>query len=144
MPILPIPARATWPLRHRVLRQGRPLESCILQGDDAVGTFHLGLWDAGDLLGVASFMAERCDQLPADRPYRLRGMAVGPADRGRGLGAALVEEGLKQVRARHADLLWCTARTTASGFYLRLGFHVVGDVFELPGIGPHHLMHLRP
>jgi len=55
-----------------------------------------------------------------------------------------VVEALNAVRTADGDLLWCNARTSASGFYTRLGFAVVGEAFELPGIGPHHLMHRAP
>lgn len=139
-----IPARATWPLRQLVLRPGLPLEACAFPHDEDEGTFHLGAWADDALVGIASVYAEACAQLPAARPFRLRGMAVHPDRRGLGLGAVLVAEALSGVKAAGGDLLWCNARTSASGFYVRLGFAVVGEAFELPGIGPHHLMHRPP
>ena len=41
------------------------------------------------------------------------------------------------MAARGGDLVWCYARTTASGFYERMGFTVVTEPFDKPGIGPH-------
>ncbi|HQW86517.1 MAG TPA: GNAT family N-acetyltransferase, partial [Flavobacteriales bacterium] len=107
-------------------------------------SFHLGAWADDALVGIASIYAEACAALPAAKPYRLRGMAVHPDRRGLGVGALLVVEALNAVRTADGDLLWCNARTSASGFYTRLGFAVVGEAFELPGIGPHHLMHRAP
>ncbi len=43
-------------VRHPVLRQGKPIESCYFEGDDKPATFHLGLYYYGDLIGVATFM----------------------------------------------------------------------------------------
>ncbi len=139
-----IPACSTWPLRQLVLRPGLPMEACAFPHDDDVGTFHLGAWADDALVGIASVYAEPCAQLPATRPFRLRGMAVHPDRRGLGVGALLVAEALNTVRAAGGDLLWCNARTSASGFYTRLGFAMFGEAFELPGIGPHHLMHRAP
>lgn len=139
-----IPARATWPLRQLVLRPGRPVEDCDFPHDTDASTIHLGAWADDALVGIASVYAEACAQLPAAKPFRLRGMAVHPERQGQGVGALLVHEALEAVRAEGGDLLWCNARTSASGFYSGLGFAVEGEAFELPGIGPHHLMHRRP
>ncbi|MCC6400043.1 MAG: GNAT family N-acetyltransferase [Flavobacteriales bacterium] len=139
-----IHARATWPLRQLVLRPGLPLEACAFPHDEEADSFHLGAWADDALVGIASIYAEACAALPAAKPFRLRGMAVHPDRRGLGVGALLVVEALNAVRTADGDLLWCNARTSASGFYTRLGFAVVGEAFELPGIGPHHLMHRAP
>jgi predicted GNAT family N-acyltransferase len=64
-------------------------------------------------------------------------MATDAAVRGSGAGRLLVAEGLARVSARGGDLVWCDARMTAAGFYERMGFTVVTDEFEKPGIGPH-------
>jgi ribosomal protein S18 acetylase RimI-like enzyme len=67
-------------------------------------------------------------------------MATLPEARGRGLGAALLAACLDHARKQGAALVWCHARTSAVGFYVRAGFEVVGDEFVLPEIGPHFLM----
>ncbi|MBV6406185.1 MAG: hypothetical protein GFGODING_02970 [Flavobacteriales bacterium] len=144
MRITRIPARATWPLRQLVLRPGLPVEQCHFPNDDGPSTFHLGAWDDAVLVGIASLYAEACTSLPAQRPFRLRGMAVHPGQRGRGVGRALLQEAVDAVRAMDGDLLWCNARTGAGDFYRRAGFVVEGEVFDVPGIGPHLLMHRRP
>jgi predicted GNAT family N-acyltransferase len=64
-------------------------------------------------------------------------MATGPDVRGSGVGKELLLDGLARVAARGGDLVWCHARTTAAGFYERLGFSVVTQPYDRPGIGPH-------
>ncbi len=144
MRITRIPARSTWPLRQLVLRPGMPAESCRFPHDEHPTAVHLGAWDDAVLVGIASLHGEACAWLPARHPYRLRGMAVHPGRQGSGVGRALLQEALEVARAADGDLLWCNARTGAGGFYRRSGFAVEGEVFELPGIGPHLLMYRRP
>lgn len=154
----PIPPEATWPLRQAVLRPHQALEACRFPGDDAPGAFHLGAHDpAGRLLAVASFGPEPAPaelraalagpDADADTPpaadWRLRGMATLPDWRRRGLGQALLGEGLARLQGRGADLLWCNARLGALAFYRRAGLIAVGPSFDLPGIGPHRLMGRR-
>ena len=140
----------THPLRHAILRPNQPLDACVYPGDDDPASFHLGIRDpapesTGDhtLIAVASFYRE---PLPGDAggnpQLRIRGMAVLPAQRGKGLGRALVEAGLEIARTQSPapTLCWCNARTTAAGYYEKLGFTPRGDEFEIEGIGPHFVM----
>jgi ribosomal protein S18 acetylase RimI-like enzyme len=70
-------------------------------------------------------------------------MAVEPAVQGQGIGRELVEA-LKARFTERRESLWCNARTTAAGFYVGLGFEVVGVPFDVPGIGPHVVMRWAP
>jgi predicted GNAT family N-acyltransferase len=70
-------------------------------------------------------------------------MAVDKSLQGSGYGAALLRSCLEYATRQGGTQVWCNARTTASGFYRSLGFSQRGDPFELPGIGPHHLMWRR-
>jgi ribosomal protein S18 acetylase RimI-like enzyme len=66
-------------------------------------------------------------------------MAVDPAQRGRGVGAVLLDAGLRRVIAEGADVVWANARDTALAFYRRHGFAVAGDGFVDTTTGlPHH------
>ncbi len=60
--------------------------------------------------------------------------------RGRGVGKNLLNEAFLIIKERQGDALWCNARTNAIGFYEKLGFSVVGDEFEIEGVGPHFVM----
>jgi ribosomal protein S18 acetylase RimI-like enzyme len=69
-------------------------------------------------------------------------MASHPRVRGAGYGAAALAACVAEARARGAELVWCNAREAALGFYLRAGFVVTGERFEIASIGPHFRMHL--
>ncbi|NTX40614.1 GNAT family N-acetyltransferase [Myxococcus sp. CA051A] len=136
-----IPADETRGLRRAVLRPHQPPEAVVYPGDDDKDTLHLGLYAEGRLLGVASLYREPPPYaLKAITAWRLRGMAVEQGRQGQGLGAALLKACMEHAVTQKGTQLWCNARSTASGFYRSLGFVQHGDAFELPGIGPHHLM----
>lgn len=135
-----ITAQETIPLRQAVLRPGRPVEAAQFPGDDLPTTKHFGAFRDRGLLGIASlFLAE----MPEQRgrvALQLRGMATAPEVRGQGLGRALVQECLTHARTSDAKIFWFNARIGAVGFYLKLGFEVVGEEFEIPDVGPHFRM----
>jgi predicted GNAT family N-acyltransferase len=74
---------------------------------------------------------------------QLRGMAVAEEVRGTGLGRQL----LLTAQTAVADdpvakdwRWWCNARTTAIGFYEKLGWEVASGEFMIEGVGPHKKM----
>lgn len=138
-----VPAAATRPLRLDVLRPGQPPESAVYPGDDDPQTVHFvaeaGGEAEGQTVGIASLYAEARAGGPSPG-WRLRGMATARHARGTGAGGALVQACVDHVADRGGGELWCNARVSASGFYLRHGFDVVGERFEIEGIGPHEVM----
>lgn len=118
-------------LRLRVLRPGRPPEAAVWALDGHPDTVHLGAFQGATCVGIASVVPEE--------GWRLRGMAVEPDLQGTGVGAALVHA-LQERFGQVGRVLWCNARTSAAGFYVRLGFVIEGEPFDLPGIGPHVVM----
>lgn len=127
------------PLRMSVLRPGRPIEEGMFPGDEDENTFHLGLYEGDRLVTVASFYRENNSDLEGTG-YRLRSMATEPDARGNGYGKRILEYGLDKLKADDIDYLWCNARTTASGFYEKMGFDIISDEFDIPTIGPHYVM----
>jgi len=127
----------TYELRGAILRPNGG--EITWAGDDAEDTFHLAARTPdGRVVGVVRFTPAPCPWRPlASSGWQLRGMATDTAVRGSGAGRAMVEDGLRRVAARGGDLVWCDARTSAAGFYERMGFTAVTDEFEKPGIGPH-------
>lgn len=122
-------------VRHAVLREGRPRDTAIFDGDDAGDTRHWVADRSGLVIGVVSVMRrpapEPCD---APRPqWQLRGMATLPEYRGQGLGAAL----LRQTQLDVAEPMWCNARERVVGFYAREGWVATGEPFDIPPIGNH-------
>jgi len=130
------------PLRSLVLRNGKPLEECVFDGDKAYDTFHLGFVEEGEIRSVASFM--RNDFFPDDgEGYQLRGMATHPDFEGRGYGAALINFAIEYLKEYKTDYLWCNARSGAATFYKKIGFINESPEFDIPGIGFHYEMRLK-
>ncbi|HET6506780.1 MAG TPA: GNAT family N-acetyltransferase [Baekduia sp.] len=131
------------PLRQRVLRPHQTIEEQVFAGDDDPRAAHFAAYpdddDAEHAIGIASITPEG-----GPGAFRVRGMATDP-ERGRGTGAggALLLACLEHAREQGATRVWCNARTPARGFYERYGFVAEGAEFELPEIGPHHVMSLR-
>lgn len=141
MTIRLIPAADTRPLRQAILRPHQRVDDLELPGDHHAETLHLGAFEDGTLVAVASFYHE---SMPSDpfRPddWRLRGMAVAADRQGTGRGGRLLTRGIEELALRGATRLWCNARVAASAFYRRHGFIVHGLEFDIPDIGPHYLM----
>jgi len=123
------------PVRHEVLRPGRPLATAHFDGDDAPDTRHWAAWQADRVVGVVTVIA-RPHPDDGTPTWQLRGMAVLPGLQGEGIGSQLV----RTVQAEVAEPMWCNARQRAESFYLRHGWEPQGDLFEVDPIGPHRRM----
>lgn len=134
-----VDAETVRPLRREILRPTRPPEASIYDQDEDPRTVHLAAYDGnGSLVGCVTLFPETYDaELLA---WRLRGMATMPQVRRTGVGGALLGASIDLVTEAGAPLLWCNAREPVKGFYARHGFVVVGEIFELPLVGPHRLM----
>jgi predicted GNAT family N-acyltransferase len=131
-----VTAEVTYDLRGAVLRPNGG--EITWPGDEDEATFHLAARTGERVVGVVRFSPAPCPWRPlATAAWQLRGMATDTAVRGGGAGRAMVEDGLQRVADRGGDLVWCDARTSAAGFYERMGFTMVTDEFDKPGIGPH-------
>ena len=137
--VLVIDAVDTWPVRHPVLRAGRPLEDVYMEADEKESTFHLGLFHNDTIVGVASFMEDTYPAYRGDQ-VRLRGMAVLPSYRNRGLAEILLKKGEQMLIQRGKTLLWFNARIVALKFYQNLGYTIDGEEFDTPQVGPHFRM----
>jgi predicted GNAT family N-acyltransferase len=130
-----VAAELTYDLRRAVLRPDGG--EITWTGDEDAATFHLAARTGDRIVGVVRFSPAPCPWRAALAAWQLRGMATDPAVRGTGAGQALLADGLARVAARGGDLVWCSARTTAVGFYERMGFVVATEPYDKPGIGPH-------
>jgi GNAT superfamily N-acetyltransferase len=130
------------PLRSLVLRNGKPFEACVFEGDLAYDTFHLGFLKDGEIKSIATFM--RNDFFPEEgEGYQLRGMATHPDAVGNGYAAALVTFAIEYLKEYKTDYLWCNARSMAAAFYKKIGFTTESLEFDIPGIGFHYEMKLN-
>jgi GNAT superfamily N-acetyltransferase len=134
----------TYPLRQQVLRAGMAPEASFYPGDKNRSSGHFAAYLDDNMVGVVSVLAEPepDDHHMAGRgTWRLRGMVVDPDHRGEGVGAALIARVRDFVQRSGGGLLWCNARATAEGFYLKMGFVRTGEPWEEPDIGGHVRMH---
>ncbi|TAL83036.1 MAG: GNAT family N-acetyltransferase [Rhodanobacter sp.] len=80
-----------------------------------------------------------CGRLGDD--HKIGRLAVLPAWRGHGVGAALLCELMSRARTQGATAVILAAQLSAIGFYERAGFSAHGDVFDDAGL-PHRMMQL--
>ena len=65
-------------------------------------------------------------------------MATEPSEQGKGYGKMVLNDVIAYLsKETESEILWCNARTTAFGFYEKMGFNIVGDEFDIPNLGPH-------
>lgn len=131
------------PIRNEVLRNGKlKLDECRFTNDDDPKSFHLGYFAVEELATVASFHPQSYGSF-AGTGYQLRGMATLPPYQGKGMGTQLVNFAMVYLKGQGINYIWCNARKVAVNFYASLGFEVVSDEFDVPGIGPHYTMYVK-
>lgn len=134
-----VDAHTTHHLRRRVLRAGDPASDVRFPEDHSPGAFHLAVADDHEVVAVASFSFQPHPLLAAARSVHLRGMAVDERSRGSGAGRMLLDHAVERLRGQGVEVLWANGRDGALGFYVRLGWSVVGEGFVMDGV-PHHLV----
>lgn len=117
---------ATYPLRRSVLRDGTKSDEVVFDGDELLGTFHIGVANDGAIVAVSTWMPRRYPDLPEHEGYQLRGMATDPKFRGLGYGAAMLADGSARCARLGGTALWARARERAVSFYMRHGFELRG------------------
>jgi GNAT superfamily N-acetyltransferase len=123
-------------LRFRVLREpiGMTRDQVVMAGE--LDWMHFVARVGDDVIGCVLLDLATP---PPSAPGRLRQMAVDPARRGTGVGRALVHAIELDARAHGVPSIEMHARSSAIGFYERLGYRVVGAPFTEIGI-PHVTM----
>ncbi len=123
------------PLRHAILRPGRPLESARYAEDDDPDTLHIAAYRDDKLVGCATLILRALGDHPG---WQLRGMASTPDAARQGVGTAVIRAAEESLRSREPRaLLWCNARLVAIDFYRKQGFAAVSGTFLEPDVGPH-------
>lgn len=123
-------------LRHAVLRHGFPREAATFPGDDDTTARHFAALCDGEIVGCVTMHQSEWDGEPA---WQVRGMAVAPNLRNGGIGLRLLAAAETSVRDDPGAprLMWCNARIPASGFYIKSGWRIVSEPFDIPASGPH-------
>ena len=130
----------TFLVRHPVLRTGKPIESCVFDGDNSPSTKHFGLFVEEKLVGVVSVFKNKNTNFNIENQFQIRGMAVLPEFQKKGFGENLVKHCENNVKDGTKTLIWFNARENAVPFYEKLGYHKVGNSFSIADIGIHFLM----
>lgn len=134
-------------LRHRLLRDGLPFEAAQFPGDNDSSTWHIGAfypWPPNEnapLVSAASFMLKTYQEKPA---WQLRGMCTDDVYQGKGFGGRLLSIAEKSIlKDSNTRLFWCNARVPAIPFYLKHGWTVDSEEFDILTAGPHRKMMKR-
>ena len=143
MEIKKISSVETYPVRHEVLRKGKPIETCLFKGDDDENTIHFGLYQNERLIGIISIFKEKNDLFSETNQFQIRGMAVLEEFQGKGFGAELVKEAENHCISLNTDLIWFNARENAVPFYEKLDYEIIGDSFLIPDVGIHFVMYKK-
>lgn len=131
------------PIRHAVLREGKPLETAIFDGDHDKNTLHFGLFDGDRVISCLTLMATKLEMSgsPTADAWQLRGMATDAEFQGRGLGGRLMRDAMRDaLKEGYSNLFWCNARLVAVPFYIKHGWETTSGEFNITGIGPHYKM----
>ena len=140
--IKPLHASDTYPIRIEILRNGIAQNYRFSEDTDS-DTFHFGIFDNNQCIGISTYIKKECPLMKYTSSYQLRGMAILTSYQRQGLGEQLLQYAYKQLSKKNCQLIWCNARETAVPFYKKLGFTVIGNPFEITGIGTHYVMYIR-
>jgi len=110
----------TLPIRHKVLWPNKEPEFCIVEGD--TDALHFGVSLHNEIICVASLYLDV-------RSARLRKFATLSKFQGRGIGSYMLNFLVEELKKHDVNYLWFDARESAIGFYKRLGFHSLGELF---------------
>lgn len=134
-----ISAEETFSVRHLVLRKGKTIESCHFEGDGLPTTQHYGLYENDHLEGVISLFENPHSFFEDKNQIQIRGMAVLENNQGKGFGKLLIKH-CEDILKGKTSLIWFNARENAVRFYQKTGYEVIGEPFDIKGIGIHYVM----
>ena len=132
-----ISSSETYPIRHQVLRVGRPIESCKFDGDEQTETIHFGAFENNKLVGIISCYLTNGCHFYTGKNYQIRGVAIQGHLQQKGYGKALMLHAENFLRQINCNTIWLNARTNANQFYTKLDYTEIGAAFEVPLIGKH-------
>lgn len=145
-----INAEDTYPLRQKVLRPHQSVKECQYQGDHDDMTAHFGAFSKNklvDLVGIVSIYKAQSSQLelfldhPCLESWQLRAMAVSHLVRKKGYGLELLTKAEVYATLQGATYVWANSRINAIRFYQKAGYSLLGNEFEISGIGSHYLIY---
>lgn len=120
-------------LRSEVLRKPIGLDFTEEELDKEKDEILIGAFDEDEMIGCCMLTKTEKGEL------RLRQMAVKDDLQGTGIGASIIGFAENLARDRGFGKIVMHARDSAVGFYEKLGYKIVGDVFTEVNL-PHHKM----
>ncbi|PWK74133.1 phosphoribosylformimino-5-aminoimidazole carboxamide ribotide isomerase [Mucilaginibacter oryzae] len=114
----------TWRLRQRVLYPGSKLYEMEMEEDNH--GYHFAAFRDNDIIAVVSLFKD-------DDNWQFRKFAVDPSLQKMGIGKAMLQYITNFAMEGGGARLWCNARDTAIGFYLKHGFKHTGQLFSKNG-----------
>ena len=135
-----ISSRDTFLVRHPILREGKPVESCQFDGDDLQTTTHFGLFENENMIGTVSVYKTNSPLFTEKIQFQIRGMAVLEDFQSKGYGEQLLKAAENFCFEEKADLIWFNAREKAIPFYQKSGYKIIGNAFDIPNVGIHFVM----
>ena len=136
--ILSIKVSKCYPLRHKMLRKGKPLETCHFDGDNSKETFHLGALVDKEIIGIISIYEKDLSQFKNSKGAQFRGIAVASIYQRKGVASKLINYAQKETIKRiNPKYIWLNGRISANNLYLDRGFKPIGNPFEINTIGIH-------
>jgi len=135
-----ISSRDTFLVRHPILREGKPVESCQFDGDDLQTTTHFGLFIDTNITGVLSVFKNNNVIFNSENQFQIRGMAILKDFQRKGFGDELIKHAEVYIKSQFGKLIWFNARESAVPFYEKLGYIKIGEPFFIADIGIHYNM----
>ena len=114
----------TWRLRQQVLYPAQKMYEMEMDEDNT--GYHFGAFMDNKLVGVVSLFINGAD-------CQFRKFAVDATVQHQGIGTAMLKHITNFAVNEYAQRLWCNARVTAIGFYLKHGFEHTGNLFAKNG-----------
>jgi phosphoribosylformimino-5-aminoimidazole carboxamide ribotide isomerase len=114
----------TWHLRQKVLYPAQKLYE--MQMDEDQDGIHFGAFINNELVAVVSLFNKNGD-------FQFRKFAVEPYYQSKGIGKTLMAYITDFAQAEGGKKIWCNARLSAIGFYLKNGFEQTGHFFSKNG-----------
>ncbi|MEY3598884.1 MAG: hypothetical protein RL521_1307 [Bacteroidota bacterium] len=114
------------------------MEECLLDVDFKAGTRHFAARNHLNEVVACCTMVLESKEIEAEvYGVRLRAMATHPNIRGKGAGKELLLYAMSKFKDAK---FWCDAREVAVPFYLKCGWNVRSEPYDIPIIGKHFLM----
>ncbi len=98
-----------------------------MEMDEDIDGIHFGAFYENKLIGVVSLFSK-------GRSFQFRKLAVDPEYQHKGIGSSILNYITEYAQLNGGTTIWCNARLSAIGFYLKANFVQTGNLFSKSGI----------